>query len=870
MGVVGTGQITLYDQNDTPTPLLSLDRCALPADASGAVTSFSAAVTTLSIFRGGIDESSLWAVSVVKSSGLNGTLAGKTFTVSSLSVDSGYVDFTATRAGFANLTKRFEVAKVRQGQTGNPGSPGSPGAPGAPAQTFFLKASLSAFEYYHWGVAKSGQSIILAIERTNLTDAVSWSASAGVVLPTGDLSKTLTPDNVTNAGDTFTITATCGSFSSTITLTKKRDAVPLSAHQGAVSAIPGTTGYVTGDTVLYVGAQTTDGNGLAWTPGNLYAFSEETAKWSMGNTAGNIARATKDIFAYADTIYAANPNADTMTYIKNLIASNASIAELAAQEIVMTADGIIRSSNYQENGSGVPTAGFKFAGSNGKIKAVLAELYQATLYGSLIHDALQTLDQQTGASVTFDSATRWFGGDLYNALSSIAVDGALATCAGSALGITVNQASRRSAAGDFKAVDFSGQSLDGTTYNYTVTVAGTYKFLCKHYGYYKNSILYGVTVADWSVNGALLFDGITEAGGVEVTRALNAGDTVSLYIHGWQKDTLWGDPYAITVTTTAKYSHPQCVIFANSATPFSVFYVPYQAFYTTAKSVAITSPNSYASGSNLLYSAGTNFVNAVSGFTPGVARAVTGSMTIDGTSRTVTALTYQGGGALITHSGGTKLVFSITAEGAADGFYKVSGSVTFLAQVASIATKHIVPKAGATYDIGADTNRFRDLFLSRALYLAGALSMAGGNISGVGQFAGASLSLSGAIAAASAALTGNFSCAVASPARVDCFAIDDDTAPLGTKTTGATAGITFVVYKPIHVRISAETDGPSVYLDVRYNAGYINILTTDYYTPKYVTLAPGNYKLRTSNANASVAIRCLGVYGANSASTFWS
>ncbi len=867
MGVVGTGQITLFDQNDSPVAVLSLDRCALPADASGVVSSFAAAVTTLSVNRGGVDESSLWAVSVVKSSGLDGTLAGKTFTVSALSVDSGYVDFTATRAGFSNLTKRFEVAKVKQGATGSPGNPGSPGAP---AQTFFLKTSLSAFEYYHWGVAKSGQSISLAIERTNLTDAVTWSASAGVVLPTGDLSKTLTPDNVTAAADTFTITATCGSFSSTITITKKRDAVPLSVHQGAVSAIPGTNGYVTGDTVLYIGTQTTDGNGLTWTPGNLYAFNEETVKWGMGNTAGNIARATKDIFAYADTIYAANPNADTMTYIKNLVSSNAAIAALTAREIIMDALGLIRSSNYAEGADGVPMAGFKFTSSNGKIKAVLAELYQATLYGSLVHDALQTLDQQTGSPVTFDSATRWFGGDLYNALSSIAVDGALVTCAGTALGITVNQASRRSAAGDFKAVDFSGQSLDGTTYNYTVTVAGTYKFFCKHYGYYKNSILYGVTVADWSVNGTLLFDGITEAGGVEVTRALNAGDTVSLYIHGWQKDTLWGDPYAITVTTTAKYSHPQCVIFANSASPFSVFYVPYQAFYTSAKSLAITSPNSYASGLNLLYAAGTNFVNAVSGFTPGVARAVTGSMTIDGTSRTVTALTYQGGGALITHSGGTKLVFSITAEGAADGFYKVSGSVTFLAQLASIATKHIVPKAGATYDIGADTNRFRDLFLSRALYLAGALSMAGGNISGVGQFGGASLSLSGAIAAASAALTGNFSCAVATPSRVDCYAIDDDTAPLGTKSTTATAGITFTVYKTILCHLSTTGEGASFYLDARYGGAYINHVQGDYYNAKFTVLAPGNYKLRTSASAVGSYIRCLGVSGANSASTFWS
>jgi hypothetical protein len=737
MGVVGTGQITLYDQNDTPTPLLSLDRCALPADASGVVTSFSAAVTTLSIFRGGIDESSLWAVSVVKSSGLNGTLAGKTFTVSSLSVDSGYVDFTATRAGFANLTKRFEVAKVRQGQTGNPGSPGSPGAPGAPAQTFFLKASLSAFEYYHWGVAKSGQSIILAIERTNLTDAVSWSASAGVVLPTGDLSKTLTPDNVTSAADTFTITATCGSFSSTITLTKKRDAVPLSAHQGAVSAIPGTTGYVTGDTVLYVGAQTTDGNGLTWTPGNLYVFKESTAKWEIGNSSDNIARATKDIFAYADTIYAANPNAATMTYVKNLVSSNAAIAALTAREIIMDALGILRSSNYAEGTDGVPTAGFKFTSSNGKIKAVLAELYQATLYGSLIHDALQTIDQQDGTPVTFNAASRWFGGDLYNALTSIAADGALATCAGTVDGYTVNQASRRSVAGDFAVVSISSQIDSETTVSYAAATPGTYKFLYIDASWTQSGYQH-FKYARWKKNGTTIYAGTTSQDGIEVTVTIAQGDIISCSYWGHYTYLSGAAPYQIN--TWSKFAHQKGVIFANSSSPFTMRQVPYQAFFTSAKSATITSPNSYASASNLLYASGANFVSAVSGFTPNIQHPATGTLSINGTNQAVNGVGSQGGGALITYGTNSSiLVFSYSEEGAADGFYKISGTVTFQSQVSSILTKNILAKADASYDIGGDGKRFRDLLLSRNITLGGNISGGGGALSGFASLAGTTI-----------------------------------------------------------------------------------------------------------------------------------
>lgn len=121
MKVVSVMTGTAFDQNDTPAASLSLDRCGLVADAAGVVADFSSAVTTLSIACGLVDDSANWAVTVVKSAGLTGNLVGKTFTVTALSVDSGTVDFTATRPGFANLTKRFHVGKIKQGVTGPQG-----------------------------------------------------------------------------------------------------------------------------------------------------------------------------------------------------------------------------------------------------------------------------------------------------------------------------------------------------------------------------------------------------------------------------------------------------------------------------------------------------------------------------------------------------------------------------------------------------------------------------------------------------------------------------------------------------------------------------------------------------------------------------
>lgn len=145
MGVVANGKITLYDANDAPVAVLSLDRCGLPADASGVVSDFSAAVTTLSVLRGSTDESSLWTVTVVKSAGVTGTLAGKTFTTTGLSTDAGYVDFTASRPGFANLTKRFDLGKIKQGVQGPQGLQGIQGTQGIPGTSQYFHVRYSAY-----------------------------------------------------------------------------------------------------------------------------------------------------------------------------------------------------------------------------------------------------------------------------------------------------------------------------------------------------------------------------------------------------------------------------------------------------------------------------------------------------------------------------------------------------------------------------------------------------------------------------------------------------------------------------------------------------------------------------------------------------
>lgn len=120
--------------------VLSNESHTIPTDSAGNNGNFSGAISTLSIFNGATDDSVNWAVTVALSN-VTGSLSGKTYTVTGLSADSGYVEFTATRNGFSSIKKRFTLTKSKQGTTGNTGDTGSPGQN---ATTYWLVASAAA------------------------------------------------------------------------------------------------------------------------------------------------------------------------------------------------------------------------------------------------------------------------------------------------------------------------------------------------------------------------------------------------------------------------------------------------------------------------------------------------------------------------------------------------------------------------------------------------------------------------------------------------------------------------------------------------------------------------------------------------------
>lgn len=114
----------------------------IPADWQGNITAFPTVQTTAQVFYGQQDVSASCSYSTNKSSGITGRWDNtrRTYTVTGLSADTGWVDITANYLGIFNVTKRFNVAKNKDGRPGEDGQDGKPG------RTYFIELSLQALK----------------------------------------------------------------------------------------------------------------------------------------------------------------------------------------------------------------------------------------------------------------------------------------------------------------------------------------------------------------------------------------------------------------------------------------------------------------------------------------------------------------------------------------------------------------------------------------------------------------------------------------------------------------------------------------------------------------------------------------------------
>lgn len=103
--------------------VLSNENQTISTDADGNCKNFPEVATTVSVFMGSVDVTDKATYTVTKSSGITGSwnLSTKTYTVTALSIDSGYVDISATYSKLKG-SRRFTIAKLKAGATGPAGT----------------------------------------------------------------------------------------------------------------------------------------------------------------------------------------------------------------------------------------------------------------------------------------------------------------------------------------------------------------------------------------------------------------------------------------------------------------------------------------------------------------------------------------------------------------------------------------------------------------------------------------------------------------------------------------------------------------------------------------------------------------------------
>jgi len=117
---IATGQVTITDLNESYVGMLSNDAHTVSTLADGTGGVYTSVVSTIKVLLGSVDDTANWTVTATPVTGVTGTLSSKTYTVTNMTVDTGYVDMTATKAGQTTIVKRFTITKSKQGVQGTP------------------------------------------------------------------------------------------------------------------------------------------------------------------------------------------------------------------------------------------------------------------------------------------------------------------------------------------------------------------------------------------------------------------------------------------------------------------------------------------------------------------------------------------------------------------------------------------------------------------------------------------------------------------------------------------------------------------------------------------------------------------------------
>lgn len=221
--------------------VLSNESHVIPTDSAGNNGNYSGAATTITIYNGTSNDSANWTVTATTSN-VSGSLSGKTYTVSGLSADTGYVDLTATRSGYASVVKRFVLSKSKAGTAGAQGP--------AVVVTSSRATTFTATD----GVLDGSQAdIVLTASVSGVTSPTyAWTFSG---LQSNPVASTTNTQTITAAqfGTAKSATVTCtvnGAYKDQVTLVRlEKSTAAAGANQTYIDAYGKIRGVSSGDGV---------------------------------------------------------------------------------------------------------------------------------------------------------------------------------------------------------------------------------------------------------------------------------------------------------------------------------------------------------------------------------------------------------------------------------------------------------------------------------------------------------------------------------------------------------------------------------------------------------------------------------------------
>ena len=104
--IIGTDGTAIILTNESHT---------IPCDQNGLNGNYTGAETEVLIFEGSKNTTSTWKITCSPSKGIIGSFKNDKYTITKITEQSGYVDFTATKDGYSSLSKRFQISTSKTG-----------------------------------------------------------------------------------------------------------------------------------------------------------------------------------------------------------------------------------------------------------------------------------------------------------------------------------------------------------------------------------------------------------------------------------------------------------------------------------------------------------------------------------------------------------------------------------------------------------------------------------------------------------------------------------------------------------------------------------------------------------------------------------